>query len=178
MYREEYEKELNNLQKQLEETQNKISELKRVNVEELETKERWKPKHNQIYWYIAASGDLYFDRWKDNEIDEWKYLTNNVFKTAKEVLERKKKIEIQSRFKNYVEERTEELDWNNGGKYYLFYNYANKEIVIDNSLIYKRQGTIYASSEQILKDAIEEIGEENVKKYILEVEDKKDVYER
>lgn len=43
------------------------------------------------------------------------------------------------------------------------------QIDIDYSWSHKAQSIIYASSEQIVLDAICEIGRENFKKYVLEV---------
>jgi len=41
---------------------------------------------------------------------------------------------------------------------------------IDSSIVSYSEGVVYATSKQIIKDFIEEIGEDNFKKYILEIE--------
>ena len=74
-------------------------------------------------------------------------------------------------FKHYVEEHSEPLDWKDieQDKWYIYYDFHNGCIDFDIDNIWEIQGIIYASSEQILKDAIAYVGEENVKKYILGV---------
>ena len=52
---------------------------------------------------------------------------------------------------------------------YAIVNCITGEIDTDVSNTWIKQGVIYASSEQIIKDAIKEIGEDNFKKYVLGV---------
>lgn len=147
-----------------------MNELKEINKEEKINK-KWVPEHSKEYWYVGYNGEIYMSIWGGSCHDKWHYLTGNVFKTEEEAEEHGKKLEIQSRFKNFVEEHTEELDWGNYNqdKYYLYYAYDTKRICFEHVWKCKDQGTIYASSEQILRDAIKEIGENNIIKYVLEV---------
>lgn len=171
MTKTELEKKVAEMQEQFDKMQNQLDELKQVKVEEL--KKRWKPKIDKTYWYIGYGGHTDWAYWYDDNVDNWRYLIGNVFETEEKANEHKKKLEIQSQFKNFVEDRSEELDFKNNKqtKYHLQYDYYNNVITYDWNQSYKVQGTIYASSGQILRDAIAEIGEENIKKYVLEVED-------
>lgn len=147
-----------------------MNELKEINKEEKINK-RWEPEIGETYYYSHSLGLVSSAIWDNNRADDWRYLTGNVFKTEQGAKEYRKKLEIQAQFKNFVEERNEELDWedDNQCKYYLYYNYYLKQIMIGNIWICKYSFQVFASSEQILRDAIAEIGEENVKKYVLEV---------
>lgn len=167
----EYEKKIKELEDKQAELQKQIDELKQIKIEE----KRWKPEPYEEYWFISDSGEIYCSVWTNTHQNRWRYSTGNVFKTEQEAVEYKKKIEFQSKFKNYVEERNKELDWENDNqeKWFMYYSITEKEIRTNYALYAKSQGVIYASSREILKDAIKEIGEENVKKYILEVEDGK-----
>lgn len=159
MTQQEYENKLKELEKQIE-------ELKMAKIEEPQPK-RWKPEQNETFWYL--NGVVYCDKWVDCGSDNFQYTIGNCFKTEKEAKEYKKQVEYTARYKNYIEEHSEPIDWNNRlqGKYYAEFEHANNKINIDCFYYEKFQGTIYASSEQIILDAIKEIGEGNFKKYVL-----------
>lgn len=161
---------IENLEKQLAEMQDELNKLKQVNVEK---PKKWKPKKGQQYFYLGGMGEIHACLWTDSHGDDLRYLLNNVFRTENDAIECQKKIKFQARFKNFVEERTEELDWGNDNqfKYYLYYNHVDKKISIASAWVCKTQGVIYASLERILRDAVKEIGEENIKKYVLEVKE-------
>ena len=169
MTKTELEKQLAEMQEQFDKMQDELNKLKQVKIEE--PKKRWKPELNYVYYSIGSGGDIYRSYWENDEVDKWRYLTSNVFKTKEEAEEHKKKIEIQSKFKNFVKERTEELDWGNDNqeKWFMYYSYLFENIDFDTHYITKYQGVIYASSRKILEDAIAEIGEDNIKKYVLGV---------
>lgn len=170
MNKTELEKQIKELEEKQAELQKQINGLKQVKIEE---PKRWKPEIEDLYYYVCDGGTIIQDVWEDCITDDWRYLTGNVFKTAQEAEEYQNKIEIQSKFKNFVEERNEKLDWNDSGKLKHYLLYVNREKRIDFFYDYcvKRQGIVYASSKQILQDAIKEIGEDNIKKYVLEVEE-------
>ena len=170
MTQQEYENKIKELEKQ-------IAELKMVKVEEPQSK-RWEPDENEKYWISDGVGNIDSLIWDNDRYDNWHYLTGNCFKTKEEAEEYKKQIEYTARYKNYIEEHSEPLNWgnNNHTKYFVcFRKNAPSEsepvnrLEIDCSYWCKIQGVIYASSKQIIEDAIKEIGEDNFKKYVLGV---------
>lgn len=169
MTKTELEKKLAEMQEQFAKIQDELNKLKQIKIEE--PKKKWKPERDKKYWYINQCGNIKWTYWCDDETDNWYYLTNNVFKTKEETEKHKKKIEIQAQFKNFVKERSEKLDWNNNQeKWFIYYDFCGGKIEFDTQYFTKCQGVIYASSINILGDAIAEIGEDNIKKYVLEVE--------
>lgn len=160
MTRAEYEKKKAELEKQLE-------ELEKEEIIDI----RWKPNINKRYYYVSDFGVVHSVWFNDDKYDEWLYITGNCFKTKEEAEEYRKKLETYYKFKNYIEERNEPIDWENGDqeKWYIYVDFC-KNINIEFDPFLKQQGTIYATSEQLIKDAIEYVGEDNIKKYILEVE--------
>ena len=167
----ELEKQIKELEEKQAELQKQIDELKKIKIEEL--KKKWKPEIDEKYFYISYEGTVCLATWSNDDLDNWRYFIGIIFQTSQEAREYRKKIEIQARFRNFMQERNEELDWENydQDKYCLLYNHDNKKIVLECAFVKKYQGVIYASSEQILKDVIAEIGEENIKKYVLGVEE-------
>lgn len=163
MTKQEYENEIKELKERLE-------KLETAKIEKPQSK-RWKPKHRDDYYTVNSAGHIDCDACYNARIDDWAYLTGNCFKSEEEAEEYKKQIECTARYKNYIEEHSEPLDWNNNAqpKYYAEFEHTNNKINVDWFYYEKFQGTIYASSEQIIKDAIKEIGEDNFKKYVLGV---------
>lgn len=161
----------------LEECKNEIKELKerleKLEAEKIEKPQqlkRWKPEYNERYNIIDDNGETCDLRWDDDRYDNWRYLIGNCFKTEEEAEEYKKKIEYTARYKNYIEEHSEPIDWEDKEQEKYYPTFDSSQIEYQYSRFYKQQGIIYASSEQILEDAIKEIGEDNFKKYVLEVE--------
>ena len=163
MTQQEYENKIKELEKQIE-------DLKMAKVEEPQSK-RWTPKDDKNYYVVDSHGDATICYWEDDKFDEWQYLIGNCFKTEEEAEEYKKQIEYTARYKNYIEEHSEPLDWENENQYKYYPEFYSKDnrINIDYYCTIKIQGIIYASSEQIIWDAIKEIGEDNFKKYVLGV---------
>ena len=161
MTQQEYENELTELIK-------RIKELEMAKIEEPQSK-RWKPNKDEKYWSVNDCGGMSMLYWDNDVADNWLYLTNNCFKTKKEAEEHKKQIEYTARYKNYIEEHSEPLDWNNNKqpKCYAEFDNTNNKINVDWFYYEKFQGTIYASSEQIIWDAINCIEEDNFIKYVL-----------
>lgn len=155
------------LEQKIKELENQIAELKNAKVED----KVWKPKEEERYWYVTSYVSVDWEWWHNENYDIFNYEQGNCFKTREEAEEHLKKLTIQGKFKTYVREHSDELDWKNSQqeKWYLDYDKKIDEIECESIIYFKKQGTTYASSEQILKDAIEYIGGEEVaKKYLFD----------
>lgn len=163
MTQQEYENKIKELQ-------DKLERLKAAKIE-AEQPKRWKPKGDEEYWGVDYNGLIFKNSCGNDDVDNWCYLTGNCFKTKEETEYYKKQIEYTARYKNYIEEHSEPLDWNNRNqiKYSAWFGFTSKEVHTEQTAQGKHQGAIYASSEQIILDAIKEIGEDNFKKYVLGV---------
>ena len=160
---------LDEYKNEIKELRERLEKLEAEKIEEPQSK-RWKPKVNDKYYVTLTDGDIVGMHWDNDAEDNLRYLFGNCFKTKEEAEEYKKQIEYTARYKNYIEEHSKPLDWNNRfqEKYYASYNFADKKIFTDYAYNLKNSD-IYASSEQIIEDAIKEIGEDNFKKYVLGV---------
>lgn len=159
------------LENKIEELQKQIDELKNVKIEEKQKK--WKPALGEKYYYINVSGEIYYYDFDNDEFDNDCIKLGNCYRTKKEAEFAVNKIKYTQMFKRFIEERSDPIDWRNKEKkkWYIAYDFEEHHIEIDFDEYFMSQGTIYASSEQILKDAVAYVGEENVKKYILGVEE-------
>lgn len=156
--------ELEQLKQQLEEISKKIAELEKPK------KEIWMPEVGEDFWYITDTGsvaDACYDKDAfDDEVCDW----GNFFKTEAEAEYQANVQKYTNLFRKYVEEHSEPLDWRDAqAKYLSYYDYTNNQIYFDRAYSCRRQGVIYASSEEVLEEAISFVGEENFLEYVLGV---------
>ena len=167
MSREEYEKTLKSLQDQIE-------ELKKVEVVDDKQKkgEIWQPKHYEPYFFICGDNTVnHTINYKNSAIDDCFMESANFYKTRKEAERQANVQKYTNLFRKYVEEHSKPLDWTDIGtdKWFIKWSFYGTcgSIVFDCYSKVKAQGVIYASSKDILEDAIEFVGKYNVIKYVL-----------
>lgn len=132
----------------------------------------WKPKEeNEIFYSIEYGGYARIAYYENSYFIQSIIEDGNYYKTETEAFFEAQREKYTRFFRKYVKEHSEPLDWGNGGQEKWFCNYNHKEDCIGyNSNFYNQSiFIIYASSKEILEDAINFIGEDNFKKYILEV---------
>lgn len=131
----------------------------------------WKPKEDEIYFYIGRSGDIHSCVWKNTEFDELTYSFGNCFKSQCEAEFAVEKQKVTTELKRYAEEHNEgEIYWRETlqRKYTLTYSYLNEKICIAHDDCTKIDA-IFFTSKEIAKNAIKTIGEDRLKKYYFEV---------
>lgn len=161
------------LEQKIEQLQKQLDELKNVKIDG--TKIKWIPERYETYYFVESDCSISYCKFYNDDFDNGCISVGNCFQTKEEAQFIVDKIKYTLMFKHYVEEHSEPLDWNEREqeKWRIVYNNIAHKIDIDfcYDKHIKYQGSIYASSEQILKDAIEYVGEDNVIKYVLELED-------
>lgn len=126
---------------------------------------------------IVYLNDYYSNNNNDDDDDgtyynEFHYRFGNYFQTKEEAEFARKKQLVYQKLKDYaLEHNTEEIDWDNYNqlKWIIRYEKDYKEIryswITDTFYI----NQIYFTSEKIARDAVKEIGEDNIKKYLFGV---------
>ena len=125
----------------------------------------WKPELNKDYWCIDYDGRIMNDYF--SVVDELKYAIGNCFKTKEEAEKVLEKIKIYMQLKRYAEEHNDEpIDFINEEqqKFYIYYDNHFQNIDIYYDTYMQDIGKIYFTSSVLCKEAIEEIGEDNIKK--------------
>lgn len=119
------------------------------------------------YYYINTTGGVCSFSWVADEEDLRRRERGNVFLTEKEAefeVERQKCEAIMLKYGR----RTFKYG---DGNYLLRLNNTNKKVEVDFWSIYQFQGSIYFDTEEIAQTAMNEIGEERLKKYVFQVEE-------
>lgn len=128
----------------------------------------WDLKYHDTYYNIMADGHVYANSWDNCEVDSDLRNIGNCFLTKEEAkfeVERRKVEAIMLKYGR----REFKYDENN---VCMFYKHEEQEVAIANESIYQNQGTIYFDKYDLCKQAIEEAGEDNIKKYIFGVDSK------
>lgn len=146
--------------KQLEEVKAKIEEL----TQEYESGNRWKPKVGEDYWLVNVDGGVYRYKWYNDKFDNVLFNYTDIFHTKEqaEVDRERKRIrrELMRYGKNFV---PNQYNWA------INYNYRDKAIGYWVSTLCFHPFDIYFESEEMAKKAIEEVGENRIKKYLFGV---------
>ena len=135
-------------------------------------KGRWKPKIGQYYYSLNHNGEISIHRFNVwSKFATYQFETNNMFETQEEAEEYKKKLIYQQQYKDYALEHNDEIVWNNPAqrKYSACYSFEHNVISFCSDGVTKKQGSVAFTELRDLEDFIELIGEDNFKKYILEV---------
>ena len=132
-----------------------------------EPKTVWDLKDGDKYYLISHYGKVKRITWNDDEFDLRRREYGNVFLTEEEAefeIERKKCESIMLKYGR----RTFKYEDDN-----YFIRSANdyQKAFVDVWRINQFQGTIYFDTKELAKKAINEIGEERLKKYVFRVEE-------
>ncbi|MDK7187948.1 hypothetical protein [Facklamia hominis] len=145
----------------------KLEEIK-AKIEELEdeTDNRWKPKMGEDYWWVDAYGDVCGDRWSNFDFEKDIFNHTDVFPTEEEAYLDKERKQIRRELMKYSRTFVPgTINWA------FNYDYQDKKIRYWNSIYSCDLFVIYFESQEMAEKAVEEVGEDRIKKYIFGVED-------
>lgn len=154
-------------------------ELTEEQVKEIEKPKykRWRADKRKTYFIMYVDGDVCeYTEFRD-VTDNFSYSIGNYFETEEEAEEYKKKLLYLQQYKDYLgDDLVTEDDWKNPNifKYKAYFDFdplRGLGIRTSADCLMKYQGAIYSKSKEKIENFINLIGEDNFKKYILEVED-------
>lgn len=125
----------------------------------------------ETYYFISDKGAICC-KCALGAVNEIRYRLGNYFQTKEEAEFARNKQLIYQQLKDYaLEHTTEEFDWNSPNQFKWFIRYDNKykKIIYSWTRYSIDINQIYFTSEEIAKAAVEEVGEDNIKKYLFGV---------
>ena len=130
---------------------------------------RWKPKYDEQYWYITDYSTVNYTLFMPrNQNDNIRFKNYNCFKTREEAEQELEKILIRRQLEDIARRlnKGEEIDWDDCNQLkYCIVLYCNN-IITNFYFAHKYQGTVYCLDKNFKDVAIQEIGEERLKKYL------------
>lgn len=133
--------------------------------------ERWKPKENEKFFYVDENGEIYdsdFD--SDYIFDSNRVAFYNCFQTREQAEAEAEKILVRRMLEDIARRlnKGKKFDWDDEKqtKSFLFFDSATQLIERDCNIRNKIQGVVYCLDTDFRKIAIQEIGEERLKKYL------------
>ena len=133
--------------------------------------ERWKPKDFSTYFYVDSCMKIEESEfYNDTYIHSERYNTYSTFKTKEEAETEAEKILVRRMLENIARRlnKGNKIDWNNDKqfKYYICIDSRDNEIIWDREVQYISQGVVYCLDINFYNVAIQEIGEQRLKKYL------------
>ena len=142
-------------------------QLKQLGIEVGKDK-RERVKAGGIFFFVDRSNCI--DSYIDNRAPRSNYCydTHNYFRTKEEAEEYAEVLEIKRQLMKFADEHNNEIDWKNAKKpkYFIVYEYHTCDLITNLGYTGKISEVIYFSSKEIAYQAIDEIGEDNIKKYL------------
>lgn len=155
--------------------QNEITKTKEhlANMEKMLTKceyERWKPKQDELYWFVDSYLKVINDYWVDTSDQRELYNAYNCFQTREQVEAEAEKILVRRMLEEIARRlnKDEKIDWTDSSqdKHYIYLDTETDELVYGDTIWCKTQGTVYCLDQYFLYVSIKEIGEERLKNYL------------
>lgn len=142
-------------------------------IEKIKPKTVWHLKDGDEYYYIDTCGNV--DRtifginayWEDRQMKEF----GNEFLTKEEAEHEVERRKCEAILLKYGTRDMINIGGINARKYFIVYNNYHNVISISFNQCAQSQGTIYFKSAKLAQKAIEEVGEERLKKYIFNVKE-------
>lgn len=130
--------------------------------------ERWKPKEDENYWYIDGTSSVTDTCFIPSSNDLKRAKAYNCFRTKEQAEQEAEKILVRRMLEDIARRlnKGKEITWSTlDAKYFLYINRDGKININFNSCI-AIQGVVYCLDKNFLDIAIQEIGEERLKKYL------------
>ena len=150
--------ELLNKLKQLEEDFNtQVADIKKQ-IEECDKKVFKPNKLGEKYYSISTNGEIDQYYFYNDNVNKEIIDFGNYFKTQEEAERKRFEIRLHRQLELFALENNEnEIDWNNTdkNKYYIYYNYDDNCLDVEDIYDYRDFGQVYFTSEEIAEKAIE-----------------------
>lgn len=127
----------------------------------------WDLKDDDGYWYIDTVNNINYVTWKGDAWDLETRESGNAFLTKEEAqfeLERRRCEAIMLKYGR----REFKINTSN---FCICCNHLYENFQLDDYTYYQFQGSIYFDTEELAQKAIDEIGEEMLKKYVFRLEE-------
>lgn len=147
-----------------------LKELKEENTEgERENKsKRWGAERGLDYYFVIKNNEIINALKKNTRFDNYRYDSHNYFENKKEVEKYIRVLKTERQLIKFADEHNDKINWDdtNQVKYFMGYDYICHNIYVSGCHTFKVARVIYFSSKEIAEQAIDEIGRNDIIKYL------------
>ena len=130
----------------------------------------FKPEHRQEYFYIDSYADILNTAFYKDNTDKTRFELGNIFETKEQEEFAIDKQKVYTELKRYaLEHNEEEIDWNDIDKCKWCITKDCGKLNVYSFYRLQFLNQIYFTSEEIALNAIDEIGDDRIKKYLFEI---------
>ena len=129
---------------------------------------RWRAEETAVYYFTTDTGKVGVSREYLMDVDNIRYDTHNYFKTEEEAEEYANVLETKRQLMKFADEHNGKINWKDSQtlKYHLYSGEPSAIIMVGHTYNTRFPDTVYFSSKEIAKQAIDTIGTENIIKYL------------
>lgn len=132
--------------------------------------ERWKPEKGKMFYFLNSYNKAISETWDSDYSDAGHYNIYNCFQAREEAETEAEKILVRRMLEDIARRlnKGKKPDWIKcyQKKYSLGYDQVNSKITLECRTTIIAQGTVFCLDDKFLNVAIQEIGEERLKKYL------------
>lgn len=153
----------------------KVIETDKEEQKKKETKNHWKPITSEKYFFTYSSGDVDSVIWTENKADKGRYGLRNVFRTKEEAEFEVERRKIMAELQNYADDHNGEIA-HPSDAFWLGFDEDNMLIIVEDDSIFPPVGTVLFSDADTAYNAIEDIGEDRIIKYMFGIDPDKEFH--
>lgn len=153
----------------------KVIETDKEEQKKKETKNHWKPITSEKYFFTYSNGDVDSVIWTENKADKGRYGLRNVFRTKEEAEFEVERRKIMTELQNYADDHNGEIA-HPSDAFWLGFDEDNMLIIVEDDSIFPPVGTVLFSDADTAYNAIEDIGEDRIIKYMFGIDPDKEFH--
>lgn len=153
----------------------KVIETDKEEQKKKETKNHWKPITSEKYFFTYSDGDVDSVIWTENKADKGRYGLRNVFRTKEDAEFEVERRKIIAELQNYADDHNGEITHPSDAFWIAFYE-DDMSITVETDSYLPPVGAVLFSNADTACNAIEEIGEDRIIKYMFGIDPDKEFH--
>lgn len=153
----------------------KVIETDKEQQKKKETKNHWKPITSEKYFFTYSDGDVDSVIWTENKADKGRYGLRNVFRTKEDAEFEVERRKIIAELQNYADDHNGEIT-HPSDAFWIAFDEDDMSITVETDSYLPPVGAVLFSNADTACNAIEEIGEDRIIKYMFGIDPDKEFH--
>lgn len=153
----------------------KVIETDKEEQKKKETKNHWKPITSEKYFFTYSDGDVDSVIWTENKADKGRYGPRNVFRTKEDAEFEVERRKIIAELQNYADDHNGEIT-HPSDAFWIAFDEDDMSITVETDSYLPPVGAVLFSNADTACNAIEEIGEDRIIKYMFGIDPDKEFH--